>query len=180
MMGHNSQNTRYKFVIEFDYNWIYIHFNINDYVDYIGSVEVILDRRLAQDDNRGLGQGVLDNKRTPSNFRLFVEKLQTQKDESLLAGVPVTYNSLASHTVSQHLLHPISVLHHSHATKLRSQFAGLTRPLPCDTFIVNLRTIQKRLEPEPTERAALLIRRHGYDCSFQTWCNTSQGKVRLF
>ena len=144
----------------------------------IGTLEVILDRRLSQDDNRGLGQGVQDNKRTPANFRLFVEKLQTKEDQAS-AGVPLTYHSLASNTISQHLSHPISVLHHSHTdtSTLRPEFAGLTRALPCDMFIVNLRTIQKGLEPEPTEQAALLLRRHGYDCSFPSWCRTTMGKV---
>lgn len=42
---------------------------------------MILDRRLGQDDNRGVGQGVMDNKRTPANFRLFVERFTTKRDQ---------------------------------------------------------------------------------------------------
>uniref|UniRef100_A0A8C0FTW6 Alpha-mannosidase n=1 Tax=Bubo bubo TaxID=30461 RepID=A0A8C0FTW6_BUBBB len=39
-----------------------------------GQLEVILDRRLMQDDNRGLGQGVQDNKITANIFRFLLER----------------------------------------------------------------------------------------------------------
>lgn len=38
-----------------------------------GVMEVMLDRRLSQDDSRGLGQGVRDSKKTPSRFKLLIE-----------------------------------------------------------------------------------------------------------
>lgn len=34
---------------------------------------MVLDRRLSQDDNRGLGQGLLDNKLTASLYHLLLE-----------------------------------------------------------------------------------------------------------
>lgn len=41
-----------------------------------GFLQVMQDRKLMQDDNRGLGQGVEDNRVTRTRFRLLLESVQ--------------------------------------------------------------------------------------------------------
>ena len=43
-----------------------------------GWLEVMLDRRLAFDDGRGLGEGIMDNRRTPSTFYIILERANTK------------------------------------------------------------------------------------------------------
>ncbi|XP_063231157.1 alpha-mannosidase 2 [Bacillus rossius redtenbacheri] len=70
-----------------------------------GQIEVMQDRRLNQDDNRGLGQGVMDNRPTPLTFRLLLEK-RTTKCQSTSPDHPAGFLTLASHAALQSLLHP--------------------------------------------------------------------------
>ena len=48
-----------------------------------GWLEVMQDRRLMQDDNRGLGQGVTDNIVTQLSFRLLLETVKQPAPVSL-------------------------------------------------------------------------------------------------
>uniref|UniRef100_A0A8C6UFP0 Alpha-mannosidase n=1 Tax=Neogobius melanostomus TaxID=47308 RepID=A0A8C6UFP0_9GOBI len=68
-----------------------------------GFLELVLDRRLQQDDNRGLGQGVTDNKRTESLYHLLLE-VQTRNP-------PVTL-SKPDHNTSLTLIKRTESLYH--------------------------------------------------------------------
>uniref|UniRef100_A0A4W5PF09 Alpha-mannosidase n=1 Tax=Hucho hucho TaxID=62062 RepID=A0A4W5PF09_9TELE len=106
-----------------------------------GQLEVIMDRRLNQDDNRGMGQGVLDNKVTASSFRLLLEK-RAEKPSAL------SYPSLLSHVSSLYLNHPLipmAVSTEAESLSL-SPLSPLASSLPCDVHLVNLRTIQSKVK----------------------------------
>lgn len=71
-----------------------------------GKIEVMLDRRLNQDDNLGLGQGVLDNRLTRHIFRILVER----KNEPCQAAVtdhPAGFLTLSASVSSDSLLNPL-------------------------------------------------------------------------
>ncbi|CAH1251351.1 MAN2A1 [Branchiostoma lanceolatum] len=158
-----------------------------------GWLEVMLDRRLNQDDNRGLQQGLLDNKRTPNQFRLLLER-RHQRTSSPNGGggkqTGVDYPSLTSHSVSQLLNHPVYAFIRNKLpgegpagdVKLSGSVQPLVKALPCDIHFVNLRTVQAMDAPAPTQESVLLLHRKGFDCSFPAnglSCSTTGGKVQL-
>uniref|UniRef100_A0A8C2APK4 Alpha-mannosidase n=1 Tax=Cyprinus carpio TaxID=7962 RepID=A0A8C2APK4_CYPCA len=148
-----------------------------------GQLEVIMDRRLNQDDNRGLGQGVLDNKITANSFRLLLEKRSSAHSEET---APYSYPSLLSHMSFMYLNHPfisMAVSQRSDAPSL-IPYSPLSASFPCDMHLVNLRAIQSKEEGGgPSEQAALILHRKGFDCGFSNrntglLCTTTRGKVK--
>ncbi|XP_050568903.1 alpha-mannosidase 2x [Cygnus atratus] len=150
-----------------------------------GQLEVILDRRLMQDDNRGLGQGLKDNKRTCNRFRLLLERRATAN--KVQDSRPVSFPSLLSHITSMHLNAEALVLpvaQEKPAPPALRSFAPLSATVPCDFHILNLRTLQAEDDSLPSAEAALILHRKGFDCSLEARnlgfnCTTSQGKLAL-
>ncbi|KAF8382424.1 aman-2 [Pristionchus pacificus] len=136
-----------------------------------GELEVMLERRLLQDDGRGLQQGVMDNLRTVSHFRLMVERMggeRSAEDERM------GFLSLPATSASRSLHYPwVKIL--SEDSDLSPSFIGLQAPLPCDTHIVTLRTIAEptkygsaRPTTAPSSSAALVLYRPLVDCRSTT------------
>ncbi|KAM4766545.1 alpha-mannosidase 2x isoform 1-T1 [Cyanocitta cristata] len=159
-----------------------------------GQLEVILDRRLMQDDNRGLGQGLKDNKRTCNRFRLLLERRSTANKSSgffsklvsmfkalSFPGTrtgspevqderPISFPSLLSHITSVHLnaealVMPVAL--EKPALPVLRSFVPLATTLPCDFHILNLRMLQAEDDSLPSAEAALILHRKGFDCSLE-------------
>ncbi|NXN06479.1 MA2A1 mannosidase, partial [Indicator maculatus] len=150
-----------------------------------GQLEVIMDRRLMQDDNRGLGQGVQDNKITANLFRLLLERRHgTDVNEEKTS---VSFPSLLGHMTSSFLnypLIPMTTYSDSGVPEMLNTFSPLMSSMPCDMHIVNLRTIQSKVDTKPSNEAALILHRKGFDCRFSNrdmglFCSTTQGKIKM-
>ncbi|XP_063170156.1 alpha-mannosidase 2x isoform X1 [Candoia aspera] len=150
-----------------------------------GQLEVILDRRLMQDDNRGLGQGLKDNKRTWNRFRLLLERLSPANKAQ--ENQPMSFPSLLSHMTSMHL--NVEVLAMPLAQErlpppaLKS-FLPLLTTVPCDFHLLNLRTLQGEDDSLPSTEIALILHRKGFDCGLEARnlgfnCTTTQGVLSL-
>uniref|UniRef100_A0A665V881 Alpha-mannosidase n=1 Tax=Echeneis naucrates TaxID=173247 RepID=A0A665V881_ECHNA len=147
-----------------------------------GQLEVIMDRRLMQDDNRGLGQGLKDNKKTANRFRLLLERRsEGNKDEFV-------FPSILSHITNAILNHEVlalPVLPKRRGIPPLQTFAPLKSFLPCDFHLLNLRSIQSQQDPHsPSPYTALILHRLALDCGLETQnlgfnCTTTQGQVSL-
>uniref|UniRef100_H3A005 Alpha-mannosidase n=1 Tax=Latimeria chalumnae TaxID=7897 RepID=H3A005_LATCH len=147
-----------------------------------GQLEVIMDRRLMQDDNRGLGQGIQDNKITANLFRVLLERRNGVDEEENTK--PISYPSILSHITSLYLNHPLipMVVNAQHKDTALTAFSPLVSSMPCDMHVVNLRTIQSKVGSGPSDEAALILHRMGFDCRFSNkniglFCSTTQGKI---
>uniref|UniRef100_A0A8C8JLR9 Alpha-mannosidase n=1 Tax=Oncorhynchus tshawytscha TaxID=74940 RepID=A0A8C8JLR9_ONCTS len=150
-----------------------------------GQLEVILDRRLMQDDNRGLGQGLKDNKKTANRFRLLLESRSTGNKVS---HGPTSFPSLLSHLTSAILNHEVialPVLPKKRGIPPLHTFAPFTGALPCDFHVINLRSIQHQQDTHsPSPYTALILHRKGLDCGLETPnpgfnCTTTEGQLGL-
>lgn len=107
------------------------------------TLQIMQDRRLLQDDNRGLGQGVTDNLVTNHLFTLVLEKKRLNCPASSSSGHPAGLLSVAAHLASEELLYPVIAMH-PHNTlpyNLQAHFSPLRYDLPINLNVISLRVL---------------------------------------
>lgn len=96
-----------------------------------GVLDLFLDRQPLQDDNRGMGQGVTDNRKTRLSFKLLMEK---RSDDELKPSLTVQHELHC-------LLHPILLFESKELTPhMETTQSLIQKSLPCDLQIINFRT----------------------------------------
>lgn len=151
-----------------------------------GWLEVMMDRKLNQDDNRGLEQGITDNVRTPSSFRFLLEK----REAVAKLPNPSGFLSLAGHQALQSLLHPtFSMVMLDNATgpsliAMNKQYSALLHDLPCDVHLVMLRAslLENETQFALNNSSMLILQRLGYDCHLSHpgfFCDSTSGQMSI-
>ena len=132
---------------------------------FVGAVEVMLERKLRFDDNRGLGEGVLDNKLTVSSFWIGIERIdQTfdQKDSNIVPNLSELMHSL----LTTLLYEPIILASDGREDRpIHTSLRFLENPFDCDLFLVNLRTLPDLNDFNfPSFSSLLLLHRRVNSC----------------
>lgn len=125
-----------------------------------GWLEVMLDRRTLYDDSRGMGEGVVDNKKTLMRYWLLLEEQSSNDIETDVLPRP----SLFAQHLSNELIYPANVF----VSETPVPPTGLSlfdKPFPCDLHLVNLRTLSD-LAQFPSRSALLVAHRQGFACGF--------------
>lgn len=165
-----------------------------------GELEVLQDRRLVQDDNRGLGQGVLDNRVTPNLFRILVERrLENCNVRNGQANRSMIYSnftgtllkvlcfhlqkvssslSVNAYKLSQSLLNPlIKMISTSEVQRdLLGSYSPVSKDMGNDIHLVSARTFD---EEEINPRAGLVFHRTLLDQCFFSSPPLSNGIVSI-
>ncbi|XP_076230579.1 alpha-Mannosidase class II b isoform X2 [Nomia melanderi] len=127
-----------------------------------GWLEVMLDRRTLYDDSRGMGEGLLDNRRTVIKHWLLLEDITGDKDK-------YSKPSLYANHLSNALNYPVNIFvvdgTESEIT-MAPEVRLLSQSFPCDLHLLNLRTNHDQKLPNfPVNSALMVLHRQGYSCS---------------
>ncbi|XP_076235617.1 alpha-Mannosidase class II b [Calliopsis andreniformis] len=127
-----------------------------------GWLEVMLDRRTLYDDSRGMGEGLLDNRRTVIKHWLLLEDITGEKDK-------YSKPSLFANHLSNALNYPVNIFvvdGTDNDIAMVPEVRLLSQSFPCDLHLLNLRTNHDQKLPHiPVNSALMVLHRQGYSCS---------------
>lgn len=126
-----------------------------------GELEVMLDRQLVYDDERGLGQGVTDNKPSLSEFILQIEYKDTKEH---VPDQMTTSPSLSAMIVNEGLQQPLTVFYTTINTDVIQSSFDVISSLPCDVSLVSLKNLVN--SDLDYDGSSLILHRRGYRCGF--------------
>jgi alpha-mannosidase II len=137
-----------------------------------GELQVFLDRRLNQDDNRGMEQAMDDNVVVANRFVLLFDVINSVTSSSdKIESVAADFPSLMATWLSNDLLYPLVRLVQSGGgeegtTALNTPLVLTNKKYPCDMHMVNMRTMQAGMSEEPVAgEVGLTLHRVTYeDC----------------
>jgi alpha-mannosidase II len=115
------------------------------------SLQVFLDRRLDQDDNRGMEQAMNDNIVTSNKFLILFESLNNAPSRDYANSNNVNkvsdMPSLTSQLYSYDLLNPlVKLITSNRNVKDSVELLSGKRVFPCDLRLINMRTMQKEVK----------------------------------
>lgn len=153
----------------------------------------MLERRTLYDDSRGMGEGLVDNRRTVSKYVLTIEDIVESKESSKQPAkrfdnpedVIRSFNvptepidspkredfsrpSLYATHLSNSLNYPsnVFIIDHEHLNNPIRSIKLMNRSFPCDTHLLTLRTQPDAIYSQfPSSSALMVLHRQGYDCS---------------
>ncbi len=133
-----------------------------------GAVEVMLDRRLSSDDGRGLGEGVFDNRPTPSRFFLVLEALQTSFPVASLKNDSTPQLSPLTETLSDRLRNFVATfIVDGNSPAIVSTSLAL-KQLPCHISLVSMRCLTANCLQKQSSSGVggvgVVLRREGVSC----------------
>ena len=127
-----------------------------------GSLEVMLDRQLLYDDERGLGEGIYDNKLTMTKFIIQIEEKASNSHQEKF-----TYPSLASILHNDFLQQPVQKMFTPiNSDVMELKFHVVQKPIPCHVTIVSLKTLYYR--NFTYQGTSLVLHSKGYHCHFES------------
>ncbi|KAI4465192.1 alpha-mannosidase [Holotrichia oblita] len=147
-----------------------------------GNLEVMLDRRITYNDNKGVNEGLVDNLKIINEFWLLLEHFTPiHQFQYLKRDSEVSKPSMFANHMSNILNYPFSMfsIAENDLYKRMPVIQLLQDCFPCDVHVVNLRVQPKfRFSQRFSKNAFLILHRQGYTCDLESSyvCNNLEFK----